>query len=230
MAELSSTHDYDKSSMTPNNNNFAATSSSQNTPLSALRPLPPHVSISRITEPTLPSFRRLLSTILPIPYPNNFFTSILPSSALARIAIWTTSTTSNPSPQPAGIVVAGIRCRIEPLPPLSPSDSAFSSAAPTQLYIQTLATLSPYRGHGLASHLLAEVLSEAMRDNRGLESVYAHVWEANEEALEWYARRGFVVEGEIVQGYYRRLKPSGAWVVRRRTGVRDWVALEGEGR
>jgi len=38
-------------------------------------------------------------------------------------------------------------------------------------------------------------------------------------------RRGFVVEGPLVQGYYRRLKPAGAWLVRRRIGVQDAVRV-----
>jgi len=53
--------------------------------------------------------------------------------------------------------------------------------------------------------------------------VYAHVWEANGDALEWYAKRGFQVEQGIVQGYYRKLRPSGARVVRRSLGVADWL-------
>lgn len=44
--------------------------------------------------------------------------------------------------------------------------------------------------------------------------MWAHVWEASEEALKWYMKRGFVVEEEIIRGYYRRLKPGGARVVR----------------
>lgn len=56
--------------------------------------------------------------------------------------------------------------------------------------------------------------------------VYAHVWEANEEALEWYVRRGFEVQG-VVEGYYTKLRPGGARVVRRRVGVGDWVRVQG---
>ncbi len=56
--------------------------------------------------------------------------------------------------------------------------------------------------------------------------VYAHVWEANGEALEWYAKRGFEA-GEVDRGYYRRLKPDGARVVRRRVGVRDYLGVGG---
>jgi len=58
--------------------------------------------------------------------------------------------------------------------------------------------------------------------------VYAHVWEANEEGLDWYKRRGFVVEEPVIQGYYRRLKPDGARIVRRGIGVRDWLRVKEE--
>jgi ribosomal protein S18 acetylase RimI-like enzyme len=47
-----------------------------------------------------------------------------------------------------------------------------------------------------------------------VDEVYAHVWEANDEALEWYQRRGFGVTGEIQDGYYKKLRPTGARVVR----------------
>lgn len=44
--------------------------------------------------------------------------------------------------------------------------------------------------------------------------IYAHVWEKNEDALEWYRGRGFEI-GDRIEGYYRRLRPSGAVLVRR---------------
>ena len=64
-------------------------------------------------------------------------------------------------------------------------------------------------------------------------SVYAHVWVNNEEGLQWYLNRGFEIEGGVFEGYYRRLNPSGAWVVRRAiptvlpvNGVKDEEAQE----
>ncbi len=63
----------------------------------------------------------------------------------------------------------------------------------------------------------------AITHYEGVKEIYAHVWEANEEALEWYGKRGFVVESEVVEGYYRKLRPSGAKVVRRRVGVGDYL-------
>lgn len=56
-----------------------------------------------------------------------------------------------------------------------------------------------------------------------IEGLYAHVWVENQEALEWYAKRGFE-KGELVEGYYRRLRPSDAWVFRRRFGVQDHIS------
>jgi len=54
----------------------------------------------------------------------------------------------------------------------------------------------------------------------------AHVWEANEEAMEWYRRRGFKVVGRE-ECYYKRLAPkSAAWVVSR--DVRPGDLLESE--
>ncbi|KAL9629947.1 MAG: hypothetical protein Q9164_006649, partial [Protoblastenia rupestris] len=59
--------------------------------------------------------------------------------------------------------------------------------------------------------------------NKRITSVYAHVWEANEDALSWYLNRGFSVDGGIIQGYYRRLRPGGARVLRRGIGVNEYL-------
>ena len=53
------------------------------------------------------------------------------------------------------------------------------------------------------------------------------MWEANEEALEWYVKRGFEVGTDVVEGYYRKLRPSGARVVKRKVVVTDWVDVRG---
>lgn len=118
--------------------------------------------------------------------------------------------------------MAGIRCRLLPAPPSSPTSSLTSPSHPV-LYISTLATFSPYRAHGLATHLLHAV-TLAAHTRYGVVEVCAHVWEANGEALAWYKRRGFVVKSKE-EGYYRRLKPQGAWAVGRRVGVGELVEL-----
>lgn len=125
-------------------------------------------------------------------------------------------------------VIGGIQCRIEPIPTV-PSNS---TPTPPQfaLYVQTLATLSPYRSLGVASALLDAIVTAALQYHSSASGhvveVYAHVWEANEDALEWYVKRGFQIEQGVVEGYYRKLRPSGARIVKRRLGVGDWLRVK----
>ena len=106
-----------------------------------------------------------------------------------------------------------------------------------EFYISTLAILAPWRNQGIASALLREVISAAAAFTNStavgdpgpglgpLRGVFAHVWETNDEGLEWYRGRGFEI-GDVVAGYYRKLRPDGARIVRR--GVLG-VLLDGGG-
>ncbi|KAI9654847.1 MAG: hypothetical protein M1829_000743 [Trizodia sp. TS-e1964] len=113
-----------------------------------------------------------------------------------------------------GSLIGGIRSRVE----FHPSPTIPQK----KIYILTLCLLSPYRSLGLASALLQETIHTAVTVHQATE-IYAHVWEMNYEALEWYAKRGFTVSSEVLPGYYRRLKPSGARLVKKKIGVAEWV-------
>jgi hypothetical protein len=62
--------------------------------------------------------------------------------------------------------------------------------------------------HKVESYQVSELVK-----HYNIHSVTAHVHEANDEGLEWYLARGFKIEGHVPE-YYRRLKPSGAKIVR----------------
>ena len=79
--------------------------------------------------------------------------------------------------------------------------------------------LAPFREYGLATQLLEEVIHTAATKYRA-SSVVAHVWEANEEGLEWYRKRGFQEVGRE-ESYYRRLNPQGAVVVQKKVSILD---------
>lgn len=185
--------------------------------------LPSQVQIHPITSDTVASYRRLITLLLPIRYADKFYKESVANpteSSLARVATWDDSCTSG-VPAPGELinckVVGGIQCRLEDIPSKPPEER--------QLYIQTIAVLSPFRQLGIATHLLYAIISTILEHYERTTSIYAHVWEASSEALEWYDRRGFVIEGEVIKDYYRRLKPSGARVVRRRIGVEDHLAF-----
>lgn len=221
----------------------------------------PHITIETVSTAHIPSLTRITGLLLPIRYPNSFYTATVTDpviSSLSRVAIYhdhpvAEAPTSAPSPETspnvgrvrnvgADKVIGGIRCRLEQMPQtalqlLRASKSHKNLAQePTNLYIQTLHLLSPYRGTGVAASLLNSLLfatppgrmaaSEADQDDGAgyrvsrlvkhynIRSVTAHVHEANDEALQWYIARGFEVQEGVVQNYYRRLKPSGARIVK----------------
>ncbi|KAE8350917.1 hypothetical protein BDV28DRAFT_29270 [Aspergillus coremiiformis] len=213
----------------------------------------PHVTIEPVSTAHIPSLTRITGLLLPIRYPNSFYTATITDPVIAsvsRVAIYhdhpaaaaPASTSYAPTSAStlctsAGTdkVIGGIRCRLERLPPttteLFQTQSRTHSQDPTNLYIQTLHLLSPYRGCGIAASLLNSLLfssppsafysgsrstyqvSELVR-HYNVRTVTAHVHEANDEGLKWYIARGFQVEDVVVENYYRRLKPSGARIVK----------------
>jgi ribosomal protein S18 acetylase RimI-like enzyme len=178
---------------------------------------PPTKLVKNITlvpcdKSLIPSFQRLNTLLLPIPYPQTFYKEILSdptASDLTLLALWH----DNPSSITPGKVIGGIRCRILPDP------STQATPKDKILYISTLGVLSPFRSYGIASWLLCLLIERGIR-NYGVSAVGAHVWEASNEAREWYRKRGFR-ETHLEQGYYRRLTPQGAYVLRREIGPRD---------
>ena len=249
-------------------------------------PSPPRqLTIHSLTQETLPSFRRLTSTLLPIRYPDSFYTALLRDCGLenafsiARVAIWA-ETGADGTVSGKGQVVGGIVARIQDrdewrLTPgadgESEGDYQVEGERESQIYIATLAVLAPWRGQGIATALVDAVVGAAQDYVAGLETLslplvfgdgsntniqadanpssilphntlavppvpqispvrgppslgriillYAHVWEANDDGLEWYRARGFRI-GEVMPGYYRKLKPGGARIVRR--GLVGW--------
>ena len=79
----------------------------------------------------------------------------------------------------------------------------------------TLAVLSPYRRMAVGTQLMKYILETAARHPLvNAQEAYAHVWVANEDALGFYKSLGFDTEnGEVVDSYYRRLKPNQARIV-----------------
>lgn len=180
--------------------------------LPALPPPPslhPQATITSITASHIPALRRINSLLLQVVYPDSFYTNVLNpaiSGLFSRAILW-----SDP-PSAAPKVVGSLVIRTEDVP----------SSSSQNLYIQSIALLSPYRNLGLATAALEHVLSSAQLSSLSPDSgwhirgVYAHVWTENDEGLEWYRNRGFKWnEGSPIKGYYHRLRPDTAFIVRR---------------
>ncbi|WYZ39481.1 hypothetical protein EsH8_III_001395 [Colletotrichum jinshuiense] len=176
----------------------------------ASTPLHPNASIRPVDDHDLQPLRRINSLLLPVAYPETFYAAAL-TGPLSRVITWTDPSSATEQ------VVGGVVSRVEPspFPPSSPA------AAPEHaLYIQSLALLSPYRSHGLATatidHLVAA--AAALSPEINLRHIFAHVWTDNDEGMRWYAARGFERYGEPLEGYYIKLRPDSAWIIRRPVG------------
>jgi ribosomal protein S18 acetylase RimI-like enzyme len=189
---------------------------SEETSKFALPALPPNVELVPLTEDTMQGFKRLNALTLPISYPPAWYAESMtePFHSITLIALWRAApldfTPSLPTERPR--VVGAIRCCILP---------------ESILYIGTITLLAPYRSHGIASHLLHHIIAIATKEH-GIKRVTAHVWEANEDGLGWYAKRGFKVMGKE-DHYYSKLKPPGAVLVVKKIGVTDLLAGTGDG-
>jgi ribosomal protein S18 acetylase RimI-like enzyme len=184
-----------------------------------LKPLPTNVEFAPLSEDLMPSFKRLNSLLLPIPYPAAFYTETMtePHHSVTLVALWHPTPLEGKSSSnihanlptnrnEKAHLVGAIRCRVLPS---------------SNLYISTIGLLAPYRSHGIATHLLHRIVVKAAKEH-GVRYVTAHVWEANEDGLEWYQKRGFEIIGRE-EGYYRKLKPGGAILVRRWIGIGDFL-------
>lgn len=189
----------------------------------------PHVTIETVSTGHIPSLARITGLLLPIRYPNSFYTATITDpvvASLSRVAVYhdhpVAAAPDSGSSTGTDKVIGGIRCRLEKQDPVQ----GIPDPEGTNLYIQTLHLLSPYRGQGVAAALLNSLLFEVapststqprvsnLVKHYKIRSVTAHVHEANEDALKWYVTRGFTIQEGVVEGYYRRLKPSGAKIVR----------------
>ncbi|KAJ5724271.1 hypothetical protein N7488_002306 [Penicillium malachiteum] len=200
----------------------------------------PNITVETVKTAHIPSLSRITGLLLPIRYPTSFYTATITDpviASLSRVAVYHDHPVAEISDRGSlpgtDKVIGGIRCRLEK----HNSGPVVNGREATTLYIQTLHLLSPYRGSGVATSLLNSLLFESV-DNKSTEKVSelvkhynirevtAHVHEANEDGLNWYTARGFKLDHTIVEGYYRRLKPSGARIVRLKV---QWQDEETEG-
>ena len=196
--------------------------------------LPLEASILPIHKDHIVALRRINSLLLPISYPDSFYHAILQPSSPAqtnfsRVITW------------EGKVIGGIVCRLDPSLPSSPSpftstslpkhnpDQDSSEEREYDIYIQSLCLLSPYRSKGLIRAAFEDILLASTIESKisslKIKGLYAHVWTSNQEALQWYKNRSFTIYDDgVVNGYYRRLKPDTAYIMRRELTISDHLS------
>ena len=70
-------------------------------------------------------------------------------------------------------------------------------------------------GTKLLDHVLAQAEAQNKTSKDPVKSLYLHVQTTNQEALDWYTKRGFEIQ-ETVEGYYRNIEDRDAYVLVRK--------------
>ncbi|KAI8282576.1 hypothetical protein K4K60_003357 [Colletotrichum sp. SAR11_57] len=180
-------------------------------PLATASSVHPSAQIRPVTPTDIQALRRINSLLLPVAYPEQFYAGAL-QGPFSRVITWSDTSSSSTTTQ----VIGGVVSRVEPSP-FPPT--TISSEPEHALYIQSLALLSPYRSHGLATATLDNIIAAASSvPGVNLRHVYAHVWTDNDEGIKWYTSRGFEQVGDELRGYYIKLRPDSAYIVRRSIG------------
>ncbi|RPA85349.1 hypothetical protein BJ508DRAFT_412134, partial [Ascobolus immersus RN42] len=162
-----------------------------------------NITLQHPTQALLPYLSHLNKTLLPVNYPTKFYTSMIQHPTRRHLCLLASHPTST---RPIGAICCEFISL--PSPPAKEKDES------GWVYIQTLGVLSPFRSYGVGTGMIDKVMEEA-KELMEVKGAWAHVWEGNEEGLRWYVNRGFEVHQKVVP-YYKKLTPSGAWIVVRK--------------
>ncbi|KAI0305762.1 acyl-CoA N-acyltransferase [Multifurca ochricompacta] len=151
------------------------------------------VTFTSLTPNNLGTVRKLNSVLFPIKYSEKFYSEIL----LPEVEDFCKLIYYNDIP------IGTICCRIET------KDDA------NHLYLLTMGILAPYRSLGMGSYSMDVILQAAAAHTKPkINRIYLHVQVSNDGAKRFYERHGFKENG-IDESYYKKIKPSGAWILER---------------
>lgn len=154
------------------------------------------VTLDNLTPNNLGTFKVINEVCLPVSYTESWYTDLLNLDQLKKLAFF--------SELPVGAVKGKLINLNHKTPTfeVSTSGQINSKIVPNAVYIESLAVLPAYRGHGVASLLLDWLIAETKE--RFVHEIALHVHIDNTESLEWYKKKGFVQQGEVVKDYYKQ--------------------------
>ena len=148
------------------------------------------LDIRNITSENLPQAKSIIQKVFPVVYSEKFYKDVLLNLGFSKLAY------SNNVP-------VGVMC-CKPC----------GTDGVEMLYITVLGCLVPYRGQGFGTALLNEVYRLVKNQSNKIKMIRLHVQSSNELALSFYRRHGFdIIKTE--SNYYRRLKPSSAFMLQK---------------
>ncbi|KAI5288413.1 hypothetical protein KEM54_005231 [Ascosphaera aggregata] len=198
----------------------------------------PRVTVQPIHMSHLTSLQQMTSALLPVKYSKLHYPETITdarTATISRAAIYhaeeaSPGATARVTSCPSDKVIGAIKCSLEPI---VSTEAPSTMPIANNLYIETLLLQAPFRGNGIAKALLESILYEPVTctddesddsqpshqkissivKHYNIRTISAHVHESNEDALQWYLARGFIIQPVTIEGYYRKMRPSGAKIV-----------------
>lgn len=149
------------------------------------------VSLDNVYANRLGTFIKLTNTVLPLQYPDSFFQELVhgkntKDTFFAQLAFY------------SEVAVGAVKAKL--------IANKKGGVLPQGVYIEVLVVLSHYSGKGIGTKLLEYVEMECRKHYQ--HSLYVHVASDNTHAIDWYKKRGFEQEGDLLVGYYKNTKGS----------------------
>lgn len=158
------------------------------------------VSLDNVYANRLGTFIKVTNTVLPMQYPDSFFQELVhgknnKDTFFAQLAFY------------SEIAVGAVKAKL--------IANKKGGLLPQGVYIEVLAVLSHYSGKGIGTKLLEYVATECKKHYQ--HALYVHVAADNQHAIEWYKKRGFEQEGDVLKDYYKNTMNSADALVLKKT-------------
>jgi ribosomal protein S18 acetylase RimI-like enzyme len=133
--------------------------------------------------------RKINAVTFPVTYSESFYKDILKrnNENLNRFAYHN------------GTLVGAVCARLDP-------------EDPQRLYILTLSVLAAYRGRGIGSQLLQNLL-DYCATQPAIDRITLHVQTSNTDAIRFYTERFGFTKGELIINYYKRINPPHCFLI-----------------
>ncbi|KAI5962430.1 NAT5 [Candida pseudojiufengensis] len=155
-------------------------------------------NIIALDDPTINNigvFKKINEVSLPTIYPESWYKSSLESNEyLVQLAYY--------AELPVGAIKAKTFSNNSIKSTYQESiNSSILQKTPNCVYIESFAVLKKYRNLGIGSELLNWIIEETKK--RFIHEILIHVHVNNEYALQWYKKKGFIQDENIVKDYYK---------------------------
>lgn len=138
------------------------------------------IDLDDITVNNKHCLRVINEASLPTRYPDSFYDDAL--SGFSQFAYF------------GEVAVGAVKAKLQTPP---------NSTVPSDVYIESVAVLEPYRGRGIGKKLVQFVVDQAKKSY--VHEVTLHVWAKEDKTKEWYEKIGFT-QKEVIPGYYKEQK------------------------